>query len=569
MKFEEKYELLESLTTGKVETFVANDKLRGERVVVHILHCDPQKPNQPTVQWVLDSFRRVAPEPAGLVLETGRYGGTLYAYLVTKMPDKAVLRSWVQQYTAQAKDTQEIPVPTAESEAETETATAEVMRAEPKPAEPKPVDPARVPVQFTQVFREFESHPTPSGPSIPAKEPKPVSLPLPNLGAEENPSGLRAAPDWNAATPAAPVPQKREPKFSSPAPAMPNLGAEEDPSGLRAAPAWDEGIPLAPPPRQESKFNIPAPPTRPDFPVQSFPVETPKTPAADRPKPGEFTSFFRGPFHVEGPAEISPVSAPPSPREIEPPRKSVGSFTDVFGPIATPAGQPPPSSGTGGSQRSSSGFTSVFGDSEILSQKPAPAAPPPPVGLPRAISDAPASPSAPPKEPKIAAPPIAPAAPVFSTLPPPIPVPPKPPAVTPIASAPDGATGAFSTPSAGAPIPSEPGVPSGPSPYTQIISVRPPNLSGSPGSTKQTTAKAPGMSAFPPPVMPPPPAIARPPMPPAPAIPKRAAPPPPAAPKLPKAESPKHPVSYWPLVLVLTVLLFIAVLLVLYFVLKH
>ena len=67
MKFGEKYELLESLTTGAVETFVANDKIRGERVLVHILHGDPQKPNQPTVQWVLDSFRRVAPEPVGLV----------------------------------------------------------------------------------------------------------------------------------------------------------------------------------------------------------------------------------------------------------------------------------------------------------------------------------------------------------------------------------------------------------------------------------------------------------------------------------------------------------------------
>jgi len=39
--------------------------------------------------------------------------------------------------------------------------------------------------------------------------------------------------------------------------------------------------------------------------------------------------------------------------------------------------------------------------------------------------------------------------------------------------------------------------------------------------------------------------------------------------KPPKVEPPKAPVSYWPLVLVLTVLLFIAVLLVLYFVLKH
>src|SRR5271169_841759 len=111
MKFEEKYELLESLTSGKVETFVANDKLRGERVVVHILHCDPQKPNQPTVQWVLESFRRLAPEPAGLVLETGRYSGTLYAYLVTKLPEEAALRRWVQQYESQARDTRETPAP--------------------------------------------------------------------------------------------------------------------------------------------------------------------------------------------------------------------------------------------------------------------------------------------------------------------------------------------------------------------------------------------------------------------------------------------------------------------------
>ena len=66
MKFGDKYELLDSLTTGPVETFIANDKVSGERVLVHILHCDPQRPNQPTVQWVLDTFRRLAPEPAGL-----------------------------------------------------------------------------------------------------------------------------------------------------------------------------------------------------------------------------------------------------------------------------------------------------------------------------------------------------------------------------------------------------------------------------------------------------------------------------------------------------------------------
>ena len=108
MKFGEKYELLESLTTGGVETFVANDKVRGERVLVHIIEGEAQKPNQPTVQWVLEAFRRVAPEPPGLVLETGRYSGTLYAYLVTKMPDDAALRGWVRLYRSHARETQEI-----------------------------------------------------------------------------------------------------------------------------------------------------------------------------------------------------------------------------------------------------------------------------------------------------------------------------------------------------------------------------------------------------------------------------------------------------------------------------
>jgi len=546
MKFEEKYELLESLTSGKVETFVANDKLRGERVVVHILHCDPQKPNQPTVQWVLDSFRQVAPEPAGLVLETGRYGGTLYAYLVTRMPDKAVLRSWVQQYNVQTKDTQEILIPEAPPAAETATATAEITAPEPKRAEPKPAEPARVPVQFTQVFREFESQSAPSAPSTPAKEPELPPRPLPNLP-------------------------------------MPNLGADEDPSGLRAAPAWDAStqaipIPAKPEPKLEPMFRSPAAPSRTDVPVQSFPA-APAKPVVDGPKPGEFTSFFRGPFHVEGPSETPAESLPVSPQEMEPPRKSVGSFTEMFGPITTPE-QSQPSSKVAGSEppnspprsRSSSGFTDLFAGAEMLSPKPT-SAPPPSSGLPRAISDPPATPPALPKDAYSAplpAAPVAPAAPVFTSLPPPIPVPPRPPAAVPAASATDGATGAFSTPSPGAPVPSEPLLPSGPSPYTQVISMRPPNASGSPaGSQKQAPAKAPAASAFPLPSMPPLPSMAPPPMPAAPAIPRFAAPPPPAI-KPPKVEPPlKPPVSYWPLVLVLTVLLFIAVLLVLYFVLKH
>lgn len=55
-------------------------------------------------------------------------------------------------------------------------------------------------------------------------------------------------------------------------------------------------------------------------------------------------------------------------------------------------------------------------------------------------------------------------------------------------------------------------------------------------------------------------------MPATPAMPKMAASP---APKAAKGAIPQPTVSYWPLILTLTVLFFIAVLLVLYFALKH
>jgi len=58
-------------------------------------------------------------------------------------------------------------------------------------------------------------------------------------------------------------------------------------------------------------------------------------------------------------------------------------------------------------------------------------------------------------------------------------------------------------------------------------------------------------------------------MPPAPPMPKVAAPAAPKAPAAAKVEVAAPAVSYWPLILTLTVLFFIAVLLVLYFALRH
>lgn len=530
MKFGEKYDLQESLTTGGVETFVANDKIRGERVLVHILHCDPQKPNQPTVQWVLESFRRLAPEPAGLVLETGRYSGTLYAYLVTKLPDDAALRTWVQQYESQARDTQQVraQVPAAPAPAAPAPAPAPPTQA------PAPIltanEPPHVPGPVTQLLRSFESQSRLATPSVPPKEPEKPSVPPPaiNLGVDQ--SSLRAASPWSPETPQISVP-----------------------------------------PRPTPDINRPSGPFRPDFPAQNLPAE-PSAPPLNSPKPGEFTSFFQGPFRGDRPSEVPVLSSSSPSLPQEPPRKNVGDFTAMFGSVKQQPEEPPPSKGMAGNEPAGTGFTGWF--TPEAPSRTSSTTVPPSTALPRAGGDSGPIFPEPPKEPIVPPSPVsyvAPAPPIFPAPLPPIPPVPKPAAAVPSAQASGGATHAFSpSVSEPAPVPAQP--PSGPSAYTEIISVKAMNPAVDPAAaSKESAAKSPALPAFaapPMPVfaMPSPPPI---PMPPAPPMPKIAAPAPPKAPKPPKVAAAPPPVSYWPLVLTLTVIFFIAALLVLYFVLKH
>ena len=537
MKFGEKYDLQESLTTGGVETFVANDKIRGERVLVHILHCDPQKPNQPTVQWVLESFRRLAPEPAGLVLETGRYSGTLYAYLVTKLPDDATLRTWVQQYESQARDTQQVraPVPAAPAASEPVPAAPAPAPAPPTQA-PAPVltanEPPHVPGPVTQLLRSFESQSRLATPGVPPKEPEKPSVPPPHINLGVDQSSLQAAHPWS-----------------------PERGTEAPP--------------ISTPPRPTPDMNRPSGPFRPDFPAKNFSPE-PSAPPLNSPKPGEFTSFFQGPFRGDRPSDVPALSSSSPSLPQEPPRKNVGDFTAMFGSVKQQPEEPPPSKGMAGNEPAGTGFTGWF-TPEAPSRTSSTTAPPS-SALPRASGDSGPIFPEPPKEPIVPPPPVsyvAPAPPIFPAPLPPIPPIPKPPAAAPSALASGGATHAF-TPSVSEPAPVAPSPPIGPSAYTEIISVKAMNPTAD-GAAKEAPGASPPLPAFampPLPGMPPLPPPVK--MPSAPPMPKLAAPQPPKAPKAPKVAIPEPPpVSYWPLVLTLTVIFFIAVLLVLYFALKH
>src|SRR3984885_609316 len=522
MKFGEKYELLESLTTGGVETFIANDKVRGERVLVHILEGEAQKPNQPTVQWVLEAFRRIAPEPAGLVLETGRYSGTLYAYLVTKMPDQAALQNWVQRYRAQARETQEIAAPAGKATPESEFPTADLTSKEP----------SRVPGLMTQFRQEFDPQAKPGDPNVPSnevsKQMAQPSQPGPNIKPAADRSTIQPAPDWNAVAPSISAPAKTDPNIESPA------------SSFSSA-----------------------------FAPRNFPAETNAAANRSSPKLGEFTSFFQGPFRVEGPVETPAVT----PQQTEAPRKSGGEFTAMFNPPRPE--EPLPAAGLAGNEPPGAGFTGWFSNPNIVSRTSGPAVAPP-SGLQRSVADdlsafppLPKEPTGPPEPASYVAPPPAiasvPSPPIFPTPTFPNPAIEKPSLPSPPAFASDGATNAFNRPGSG-PVPTGPEASAGPGAYTQILSVKP--RAGAAAEGQKASANSPAPPGFP--SVPAVPAIAPPPMPPAPAMPKIAVPPPPKAPKLDKVALPgAPPISYWPLILTLTVLFFIGVLLVLYFALKH
>jgi hypothetical protein len=507
MKFSEKYELLESLTTGAVETFVANDRVRGERVLVHIVECAPQKPEQTTAEWVLESFRRLAPEPPGPVLETGKYSGAKYAYVVSKPADENIVKSWIRRYELHVEDTKETKVQALKRESMTPAVAPPLA-----PITPKEPPQAAPPGQMTQLFRDFDSLAKSKAPE-PAM---PVSVPV------------------------------------RPAPSTSLLGE----SGLREAVPWDPSSMKAASPKKEPPFTVPSAPPKPVAPELPPPV------ARDNAKPGEFTSFFQGPFRGDGPSDMPAYSSQP----VEPPKKNVGEFTALFGGATPPKSTPAPPGATGPS------FTGLFKDFE--DSRPTHNAPAPPQGgvMPPSVQPLPTvqpmnTPSVP--DPVFAGSPPVPVA--IPNLPTPA-TPPSPsgPAERPLPQRPsslsgDGATGAFRHPTAEPePVPVE--APSGPSPYTQIIS-RPKLAAAQEGETGQAPAAGAGAGKFAAPSMPKIPAAAPPPMPKAPPMPKVKAP---QAPKAPKIDAPAPPpVSLAPLIITLTVLFFLAVILVLYFVLRH
>jgi hypothetical protein len=283
---------------------------------------------------------------------------------------------------------------------------------------------------------------------------------------------------------------------------------------------------------------------------------------SDDAKASDFTQFFQGPFDGERPSEIPDVS----PNLTNPPRGKVpGEFTQMFGaakdnPFAASYSPGLVEAGLveDSPLRTEPGsFTRSFSDASHLPSK---SDPPPPVveSKGNGSEKAPAF-----VEPKWTEP-------VLSSFEPPVisPAVPATGANAPRESRPSvqgGATQLFSVPGSHS-APSMPPTPSGPSEYTRIISG---GMAGLASANEQPVAAegpaASGLPTFkmPAATVPPAPRIAAPPAPKPPAN--------PPAPKVPPAGAlvPKPKSSYLPMIIILNVTLIIAVLLIVYFAIKH
>src|SRR5215469_9868157 len=174
MRFLGKYELLEQLTVGKVETFAAYPIGGGERLLVHLFALPALIKSAPTNRDLVGYMETMSPRALGTVLDAGRYDDGSQAFVVVKLPrDPAALSNWVEAYKALAKAKHDT---TAE-------VVAESLWEEGRGQETQEIRvPVKPPGEFTRAFQATAPPKAPEKPSpSPAAHQEPAPQPLPTV----------------------------------------------------------------------------------------------------------------------------------------------------------------------------------------------------------------------------------------------------------------------------------------------------------------------------------------------------------------------------------------------------
>lgn len=131
MKFGAKYETLKALTRGDVEVFAVRKRTSGEELLAYIFECPEAPQDQPTAQWILSNFARMAPDAPGDAQDVGKYDVANFAYVIMSMPAPEGLDQCGHEYQKKA----DLPPPSSPSGPEVVAATAPPAE-QPSSAEP-------------------------------------------------------------------------------------------------------------------------------------------------------------------------------------------------------------------------------------------------------------------------------------------------------------------------------------------------------------------------------------------------------------------------------------------------
>jgi hypothetical protein len=596
MKFAEKYEIVEMLTSGRVSTFLARDRATQESVVVYTFECVSAAAELSTAS-IIARFCALAPNPPGIIVKAGFDEPSSAAFLTTKMPESAALQQWVGAYHSFAQKTAPVAEPrgghvpdeTAElSASELKAAMAQRNRQNPSPADdmsegtaafsigppsgpqsagppsagPQPSGPPPSGGEFTRLFREANAFEPLRGRGTPVP-PKTGDATDAMFGPN---AGSVYPSDYQLPPPSPPAP-KPAPAGTSPGLFTKEfLGVSTDRPSDRPA-GGSQVAPAALPKKEPGAFTkeflaasqssgsttdeaAVAPPAAIFGNALGPGASTPGTSEGQKGGAGEFTKFFGNPFDQPGTQDKS--FEVPDLAASTPVKQPTGDFTKMFGrddlpPVEERFQQPQERQTAPGSLTQLLSETGAGKDGAKLGSfvldtnpgfRPSPPEPAPPVS-PQFQQKAPAPPPpdfAPPRT----APPVVPDRPLASS------------------------TEIFRTPRVEAPPVEQ--VSTGPSDFTMFIDRSRLNASLPPESPPAGAGAAPPPSFTPPPLPAPPPIqFAPPPRPPMPPFP----PPPALKPPVPTPPMPSaKAASYWPLITVLTVLVAIGALLVMYFVMK-
>jgi len=98
MKFAEKYEILEMVTSGRVSTFLARERASQEAVVVYTFECTGTGAGDLSTASIISRFCALAPNPPGIIVKAGFDEPSSSAFITTKMPEPVALKAWVGAY---------------------------------------------------------------------------------------------------------------------------------------------------------------------------------------------------------------------------------------------------------------------------------------------------------------------------------------------------------------------------------------------------------------------------------------------------------------------------------------